>query len=183
MNSRYLRFGVAIAVISFLFVFFVPVIYDATMFQGGCGGGFACLANPSGWKSIGYSLFQWGGAYSPGGAGDPQVGGYTFLPDGFFALPDGSGLTAFGVILFIAFPMVVTAVGCLAPELVKRSIVSRVVVVLFGGFVFALSLLMLASMATEGLYLLPYVSGVLMLPSGILMTLFGLRPGLYLFSD
>ena len=157
----------------FLFVFFVPVIYDATMFQ--CTNPqLACLSNPFGMKSIGYAIFHWGGAYSFGGGGDQQLSGYTFLPEGYFKTPDSSGLTAFGVLLFLALPMTVSGLGLLGPEIVKKSKVTRAGFVVFGAFVFALAALVALFSTPFNLGLALLFGGVLA-PIGGLMVLYGLH--------
>ena len=178
LNSRCLRIGVSIFLAGFLFVVFVPVIYDATMFQ--CTSpAFACLSNPSGLKSIGYALLHWGGAYSLGGGGSSQLGGYTFLPDGYFALPDGSRLTTGGVLLFVAFPMVVASIGLVAPEIVKKSLAARIAFTFFGGIVLALSLLMVVSILSEGFNSILAAFAVVLFPLGSLMVIYGLRPRIF----
>jgi hypothetical protein len=179
MSLKHLRVGAALALLGFVIVFFVPVIYDPTMFQ--CANpSFACLSDPSGLKSIGYTLFHWGGAYSFGGAGVGEpLRGYAFLPDGYFALPDGSRLTTFGVLLSVAFPAVVASVGLAAPEIVKKSLATRIAFTCFGGFIFALSLLMLVSMLSEGLNSILAAFPVVLFPVGSSMVVYGLRPGIF----
>lgn len=177
MNLKRLRIGAALVLCGFLFIFFVPIVYDATMFQ--CrAGGLLCLTNPSGIKSIGYTFFHWGGAYSPGGAGDPQLAGYTFLPEGYFVLL-GTNLTAFGVLLFVAFPIAIACVGLVAPEMVKKSRATRIGFILYGAFVFTLSLLMFLTMASEGFNAALTTLGVVLLPMGMVMLVYGLRPGIF----
>jgi hypothetical protein len=131
---------------------------------------------------MGYILFHWGGVYSFGGAFQ-QLWGYAFLPEGLFTLPDGSQLSTFGVLLSVALPITVTGVGFLAPEIVKKSRVTRAGFTAFGAFILALSVLMLISMLTEGLSLLPVVLGIILFPVGSVMVLYGLRPKMLLFSD
>ena len=142
----------------------------------------SCLSNPSGLKSIGYTLVNWGGVYSFGGAFQ-QLWGYAVLPEGFFTLPDGSQLSTFGVLLSVALPIAVAGVGFLGPEIVKKSRVTRAGFTAFGAFILALSVLLLISMLTEGLSLLPIVLGIILFPVGTVMVLYGLRPKMLLFSD
>jgi hypothetical protein len=181
VNVKLFRIGSALALLGFLFVFFVPVIYDATMFQ--CSNpqlavepfsGYTCLTNPSGLKSIGYALFHWGAGYSFGGGGDPQLSGYTFLPDGYFPMPDGSRLSTFGVLLFLALPMTVAGLGLLGPEIVKKSKVTRAGFVIFGAFVFALAALVALFSSPFNLGLALLFGGVLA-PIGGVMVLYGLH--------
>jgi hypothetical protein len=149
LNFRSLRFGAAALLFGFLLVFFVPMVYDSTMFQ--CSGpGFVCLTNQAGLKSIGYTLFHWGAAFSFGGAGDPQLSGYSFLPDGYFAMPDGGSLTAFGVLMLLALPVAVADIGLIAPELARKSRATRIGLAAFGAFILSLSILMFVSVASEG---------------------------------
>jgi len=172
LNAKFLRIGSGAALLGFLFVFFVPVINDATMFQ--CSNPqLACLSNPSGLKSIGYALVHWGGAYSFGGGGDPQLSGYTFLPDGYFTMPDGSRLSAFGVLLFLALPIMVAGLGLLGPEIVKSK-VTKVGFVVFGAFIFALSALVALFSTPFNLGLALLFGGVLA-PIGGLIVLYGLH--------
>lgn len=180
MNPRRLGITISLGLSAFLFVFFVPIIYDPTMFR--CvSSSFLCLTNPSGWKSLGYWLVHWGAAYSPGGAGDPQLTGYTFLPAGYFSLPGwryGSGsseaqLTAFGVLLFVALPAEVACIGLLALEVARRPHVARIRLAVFGASVLTLSALMYYSMVGRGfrpiLTLLGWSPG----PAGAMMILYG----------
>ena len=172
---KFLRIGSGLVLLGFLLVFFVPVIYDATMFQ--CTNpAFGCLSNPAGLKSIGYSLFHWGGAYSFGGGGDPQLSGYTFLPEGYFAMPmpDGSSLSTFGVLLFLALPIAIGGLGLLGSEIVKKSKVTRAGFIIFGAFVFALAALVALFSTPFNLGLALLFGGVLA-PIGGLMVLYGLH--------
>ena len=82
-----------------MFVFFVPVLYDATMFA--CPyNGTLCLSDPSGLKSLGYWLLHWGATYG-------FELGYT--------APLVDQLTTFGVLIGYAFPLGVACVDLLAP--------------------------------------------------------------------
>lgn len=174
MNLRNIRLVVALIAFAFLFVFFVPLIYDATMLQ--CSyGAEACFSNPSGLKSLGYTIFHWGGAYSLGGAGDPQVSGYAFLPDGFLALPDGTHLTAYGVLLFVALPFFIGGIGLLAPEITRKSKLTRIGFTIFGAFVLILSVLMLFTMWSEGFNLALATLAITLFPAGFVMTIYGTR--------
>jgi hypothetical protein len=110
MNLRYVRLAIALAVIGYLFFYFVPVIPVGAMFS--CNGGATvCLSNPSGFISLAYSLFHSGGVYSfEGGYFTPAIpviiGGVTsWLTLGWFE-----------VYLFI--PIGCVLVGLLSPEIV-----------------------------------------------------------------
>ncbi|MDV3278541.1 MAG: hypothetical protein LYZ69_08805 [Nitrososphaerales archaeon] len=178
MRLKRLRIGIALILLGFLFVFFVPLVYDATMFQ--CAeSSFVCLTNPSGLKSLGYALFHWGGAYSFGEAGDSQLLGYAFLPEGYFSYPGTSGLTSFGVLLLVAFPITVACVGLLAPEIIRKSRVMRIGFVGLGAVVFVLHALFFLSMISEGFNLTVALLGAVLAATGGTMVLYGLRPGFF----
>ena len=115
LDPKSLRFIIAIALFGFLFLFFVPNIYDATMFQ--CEGqGGLCPTNPAGLKSIGYALFHWGGVYA---FGDSQLSGYGFVPPGNFAYADGSIPTTSAILFFFALPLAIAGAAMLEPEIVR----------------------------------------------------------------
>jgi len=148
----------AVVLFGFLFVFFVPFIYNATMFQ--CSNpAMVCLGNPSGLKSLGYLLFNWGGTYSfELGYNAPTVG----------------NLTTFGVLITYAFPLVVACVGLLGPEIVRLSKVTRIGFAAFGAFVFAMSVpFILSSIPTLQLL------GIALVPTGGVMFAYALRPGIF----
>lgn len=124
-----LRVAVALVLVGFLAVFFLPVVYDTNLYP--CSGGLMCLSNPSGLKSLGYWLFGWGGTYS--------------FELGYAAPPVGS-LTTVGVLLFYVLPLVVACAVLVGPELVSMSKVTRTGFVAFGAFVFVMSVLFVLSM-------------------------------------
>lgn len=92
-------------------------------------------------------------------------------------------LSTLGVLLFIAFPVLIAGVCCLAPEMVKKSRVTRVCFTLLGAFVFTLSMSIFASMPWVGFDFMMSVLGVLSLPIGALMVSYGIRPNSLLFAD
>jgi hypothetical protein len=176
------RIALSLGLFALLFVFFIPIIYDPTMFR--CtNGAFLCLTNPSGWKSLGFWLFHWGGAYSPGGAGDPQLMGYAFLPGDYFRVPgwlngppwNGGQMTAFGVVFSVAVPAFVAAIGLMGPEIIRRSRAARAGFTAFGAFVFALAALMYVSMISQGFHPLVALLGEALGAMGGVMVLFGLQ--------
>ncbi len=155
----------AVVVFGFLFVFFVPIIYNATMFQ--CSNpGEACLTNPSGLMSLGYLFFHWGATYSlePGWSG----------PTGGYFAPTVGNLTTFGVLITYVFPLVVACIGLLAPKIVRLSKVTRIGFVTFGAFVFGMSVLFVLSMIPTLLML-----GIVLLPTGGAMFAYGIRPSIF----
>ena len=148
----------AVVLFGFLFVFFVPFVYNATMFQ--CSNpAMLCLGNPSGLKSLGYLFFHWGGTYS--------------FELGYYA-PTVGNLTTFGVLITYAFPLIVACVGLLGPEIVRLSRVTRIGFAAFGAFVFAMSVLFVLS-TIPTLVLL----GIALVPTGGVMFAYGLRPRMF----
>jgi hypothetical protein len=145
-----------------LFVFFVPFIYNATMFQ--CGNpAMACLGKPSGLKSLGYLIFNWGGTYS--------------FELGYYAPPVGN-LTTFGVLLTYAFPLIVACVGLLGPKIVRLSKVTRIGFATFGAFVFAMSILFVLSTIPTLVWL-----AIALLPAGGVMFAYSVNPMLFSLED
>jgi len=153
-----------LVLVGFLFVFFVPVVYDATFIQ--CSDAFACPSNLAGLQSIGVALFGWGAVYG-------FAWGYSA------SMVYWGSLTTLGVLLFLALPTGVAAVCCVAPEIVKKSLVSRIGFTLFGGFAFALSVLVFASMLGEGFSLALAALAVILFSFGSTMVIYGVRPRLF----
>jgi hypothetical protein len=138
LDPKNLRFIVAIALFGLLFLFFVPIVYDATMFQ--CANPrVLCPWNPSGLKSLGYTFFHWGGFYSFGGAGDPQLSGYGFVPTGIFTYVNGSIPTTSAILFFLALPLAIAAAGLLEPEIVRKFRVAVIGFVILGLFALIVS--------------------------------------------
>jgi hypothetical protein len=164
METRLWRMlGVSI-LFGFIFVFSVPIVYVARMFQ--CGGATMCLVNDSGLRSIGYALFGWGGTYSFGLGASSPLNGY-FFPTAADPWPID------GVLLMVFLPLMVVAAALLAPEIAKISRVTRLGLVGFGGFVTILSGLAVAT-TTPG----PFLAELIFLPmawAGGLIVLYGTR--------
>jgi hypothetical protein len=152
----------AVVLFGFLFVFFAPFIYNATMFQ--CSNpAMACLSNPSGLKSLGYLLFHWGGTYS--------------FELGYYAPPVGN-LTTFGVLITYVFPLMVACVGLLGPKIVKLSKVTRIGFAVFGAFVFAMSILFVLSTIPTLVML-----AIVLVPTGGVMFAYSVNPRLFALED
>jgi hypothetical protein len=164
LNPKYLRFGLALVLVGFLLVFFVPVVYDAALIQ--CSDAFACPSNQAGLQSIGVVLFGWGAVYG-------FAWGYSA------SMAYWGSFTTLGVLLFLALPAGLAAVCCAAPEIVRKSLASRIGFTLFGGFAFALSALMFASMLGGGFNLALAVLAVVLFSSGSNMVIYGVRPKLF----
>ncbi|MBI3859204.1 MAG: hypothetical protein HY296_03045 [Thaumarchaeota archaeon] len=161
MKPRHLRIGASLVPFGFLVVFFVPILYDSTLFA--CRNpAEACPSDPSGLESLGFRLFHWGGTYSLNTGWSDPTGGYS--------APVLDSLTSFGVLLTLAFPLIVACAVLLAPEIVKVSKIARVGFVMFGAFVVSLSTLFLFSMIPT-LDLL----GIALAPTGVWMLVYGLR--------
>jgi hypothetical protein len=137
LRPSQLRLGAALALLGFLIFFFVPIVYDPRLFA--CAGWGGCLTNAAGLKSLGYWLFNWGGAYSfASGLGNSGQ------PGGYFAPPIGD-LSTYGVLLYAAFPLVAAFIGLLAPEIMGMSRAARIGFIVFGGFVLVFSAFLLVS--------------------------------------
>jgi len=142
-----------------LFAFFVPFIYDATLFECSRPPGFLtdqalCLGQQSGLQSLGSMLFHWGGTYHFG------VG---------YLAPPVDNLT-FEVLLVYAVSLIVVCVGWLAPEMVGVSKVTRMGFIAFGAFVFVLSAFFVSSLNP------PFAAlGLILGPAGGAMTAYGMR--------
>lgn len=163
------RVGAAV-IAGLLVFFFLPVVYNATLFA--CGNGaFACLTNPSGLESLGYWVFHVGVVYGL----EPNVG---FASIGFSNLGFGGDLALFGVLLAYVFPSIVACVGLLAPEIVRLSKVTRVGFVGFGAFVALFSVLFVLT------WTLPLaILGIILVPTGTYMVAFGLRVWIFRVDD
>lgn len=157
----------ASVLLGLLFVFFLPIVYNSSMFQ--CGAGTVCLSNRSGLQSIGYALFNWGAIYSFGyGASSPM--------NGYFA-PSLDGLTSWAVLLIVVFPVTVATVTLLAPEIVRISRVARFGLVAFGAFVAILSGLAVVTPAPQ-----PSLIEIIFLPliwAGGLIVVYGARKWIF----
>jgi hypothetical protein len=110
LKLRYARLAVALAVVGYLFFYFVPIIPVGAVFS--CNGGATlCLSNPSGFISLAYSLFHSGGVfYFESGYFTPAipviVGGVTtWLTLGWFEA-------------YLFIPIGCIVVGLLSPEIV-----------------------------------------------------------------
>jgi hypothetical protein len=106
---RVLRYILAIVPIGILLFFFTPLI-PAVVFHCNIGfggsfdpGGPTCLTNNSGLESLGNWLFHWGAVYAYDG--------------GTYLSPAVSNLTTFGVMLFIALPLLAPSIVLLSPEI------------------------------------------------------------------
>jgi len=155
----------ALILAGFLFVFFVPVIYDAALCQF-TSPAFPCPSNPAGLKSIGVALFGWGATYW-------FEGGYSA------SLVYWGSFTTMGVLLLVGLPTAVACVCCLAPEIVRRSLALRFGFTLFGGFVFTLSVVIFASMMGQGFNLVLATLAVVLFSFGSTMVVYGARPRLF----
>ena len=104
-----MRLAIVVAVVAYLFFYFVPVIPVGAVFS--CNGGAAiCLSNPSGFISLAYSLFHSGGVY--------------YFESGYFtpAIPVIVGgvttwLTLGWFEAYLAVPLACVLVGLLSPEI------------------------------------------------------------------
>ncbi len=145
LTPKDLRFIGSIALFGFSFLFFVPVIYDGSLIQ--CSSrSVLCLNNPSGLKSTGYALFNWGAIYSL--EYWPQQDGYSFVP-GYLTLSNGSSMLLYGPVLLIFFvlPIATAGVGLVEPEIIGKSSsmakslgnLSRTGFVVLGVFMFMIS--------------------------------------------
>jgi hypothetical protein len=154
----------------FLFVFFLPIIYEARLFA--CGLGTACLTNDSGLVSIGYAVFHWGARYSLG-YGSLSFNGY-FAPYVTIELTD---LSSFGELLFIVFPLLVVSFALLAPEIIGISRVARFALVGFGAFTTMLSAIVLSAAISH-----PFLPEFVFLPLawvGGLTVMYGTRTWIF----
>lgn len=168
MTPKDFRFIVAVTLFGFLFVFFVPIIYDATLFKCADPRGL-CLGDPSGLRSIGYTTFHWGGVYSFGGGGDPQLGGYGLR--GSFISSNGDALSSFVTVIIFLLPLAVVNVGLLEPEVVKKFNVAAVGFVVLGLLDFVLAVGSF-SLAYQGLGLIFYLLGATISFTGVVMILY-----------
>jgi len=136
-----------------LFAFFVPLIYDATLFK--CSNpGMACFT-PSGMESLGYLLFHWGGTYS-------FALGY--------ATPPVDSMLTFGVLIVYALSLALICVGWFAPQVIEMSKKTRIGFTAFGAFVFALSVFFVVSLSAPF-----FVIALILAPTGIAMFVYGVH--------
>lgn len=112
MKPSHFRLGAIFFLLGFLFVFFAPIIYDATLYAchipAGCVLCPACLSNHSGLESIGYAIAGWGATYS--------------IETGYNSAAVQLGtttLTTAGVFIFIALPIMIATLFLSSPELVR----------------------------------------------------------------
>lgn len=112
MKPSHFRLGAIVFLLGFLFVFFAPIIYDATLFAchipAGCVLCPICLSNHSGLESIGNAIAGWGATYSiDTGYNSPTVQWGT------------TTLTTAGLLIFIALPIAIATLFLSSPELVR----------------------------------------------------------------
>jgi hypothetical protein len=106
MKSSYIRIGMAAALLGFLFVFFVPVVYSSNLtycqlhFYNAPPGACIAPSNPGGVESIGTALFGSGAAYL-------FEGGYSVWGTGF------------GALILVVLPMTIASILLLSPEIVR----------------------------------------------------------------
>jgi len=169
LRLKHLRLGAAIAILSFLLVLFVPIVYDARLFACQFPQA-ACLTNPSGLNSLGNWLFHWGATFSlETGWPGPTFG---------YSAPAVGSLTSFGVLLFFALPLVAASIGLLAPEVIRESRARRVGLTVFGAFVFVFSVFLLVSTIPAIASLGPAIglSCLILIWEGGAMAFYGIRP-------
>jgi len=169
----HIRIGLAAFLLAILFVLFVPVVYSSNV--SGClpppmivgnwtgPGGCATMPNAAGLASIGAALFGWGAVYG-------FEAGYSA------SLPWAGTFTTLGVLMLVALPLVVASVGCMAPEIVKKSVVTRAGLEAFGGIIFMLSALVFTSMLSYSFNSYLAVYGAYLFSAGSLMFIYGVRP-------
>jgi hypothetical protein len=168
---RRLRIGIAVSLVGFLALFFLPLIPFTRMIHASCV--FSCAPIPSGgaysgYDSIGYLMTGWGAIYSG------WMGGYIPPVVSYDLSGELTTLTGFGALLAIVYPIAVGCVGMFGPEIVKWSRLSRVVFAGLGAFVFGFSSLILVS---EQPLLNPVfiLEGAWLVPVGGLMIAYGMR--------
>jgi hypothetical protein len=171
MGTRLWRTLGASVLLGFLFVFFLPITYDARLFACGLGG--VCLTNDSGLLSVGYAVFHWGATYSFGYGSPSPLNGY-FAPNVTIELTD---LSSFGELLFIVFPLLVASLALLAPEIVRISRVARLGFAGFGAFTTMLSAIVLSAAISH-----PFLPEFVFLPLawvGGLIAMYGTRTWIF----
>jgi len=115
MKPNYVRLGIAVVLLGFLIIFFVPLIYSTNLSSchmpswNGINLGL-CEMGPAGLKSIGVALFGSGAIYEYGFGG-----GYS-LNWGIESL-----LLTFGVLILVVLPLTVISATLLSPEQVEQS--------------------------------------------------------------
>lgn len=170
MNLRITRVISVATMIGLMFLFLLPFVPFTTTINCEVPPGVAvpspCLfsTKPSytGYESVGYLLIGRGATYSD------SLGGYVTSQVG--------NLTAFGVLLTVVLPLVLACVGLLAPELVKRSQMSRAGLIFLGAFLAILESLSLFSMVSGGFYPPLGVLGIALLVMGVAMVIYGMHP-------
>jgi len=114
MKPDYVRLGIAVVLLGFLIIFFVPLIYSTNLsgchMAGWYGIGGQCAMGPAGLKSIGVVLFDSGAIYEYGFGG-----GYS-LNWGVESL-----LLTFGVLIGVVLPLTVISATLLSPDQVEQS--------------------------------------------------------------
>jgi hypothetical protein len=154
LRLKHLRIGAAFALLGVMFISFVPVLYDPTMFA--CREPRTlCLSDPSGLKSLGYLLFQWGATYGF------ELG---------YSAPAIDQLTTFGVLIGYAFPLGVICLDLLSPELTRISKITRFLYIALGAFAVLTSVSLVFSREPS----LSLVA-VILAPTGVLMVAYGTR--------
>lgn len=163
MNTTYLRWGGAVAIAGVLAFFFIPFLYNATLFA--CPSpAYMCPSNPSGLESLGFWLFNWGSTYSYNSASLSYIG--------------FGNLSLFGILFTYIFPADVACVGLLAPEIVGLSRLTRAGFVGFGAFVALFSVLNVFPLT------IPFTQlGIILVPTGAYMVVFGLWPWILLGDE
>lgn len=178
MWAKRIRVGAALSALGFLVFFFVPTVYNPTLFQCVNYGLSACPSPPSGLMSLSYAMFHWGSTYSL--ASWLSFGAYGILPVGFFALPNGGELTTVGSLFLVALPVAIVGLGLLGPEIARKTRLGRAGFTLLGAGAVLLSAAMFASMAmeegTDGLPPPPDVAlGAFVGFGGLVIALYGIR--------
>jgi hypothetical protein len=167
LNARLVRIGIAVGIMGFLLMFFLPILPFARAGSGVCGaagyGGFSLCTRGgaySGYQSIGLSITGWGALYSNWFANSQNWGGYV--------APIVGSLTTWGVLITFAFPLVITTVDLVAPEIVRASKLASYAFAALGGFTVIISVLFIVSMIST-----LAVLGMLLSPVGVLMVIYG----------
>jgi hypothetical protein len=113
MKGVYIQTGIAMALLSFLFVFFVPVVYSSSLplcqsFMG-VGGGACFVSNPAGWESVGTALFRWGAIYGFEGGYMASIPYWGFVPN-------------LWILIFVVLPAAIASILLLRPEIARVSL-------------------------------------------------------------
>jgi len=169
MKEVYIRIGAAAVLLGILFVFFVPVVYSSNLYADQMyAGSVTAPSNPAGLNSI------WAAIFGLGAVCGFEEGYSASIP--YLGL---GSLTTSGLLLLVVLPMLVATVGCMAPEIVKKSLATRIGFAVFGGGVFTLSVLVFASMLGNTFNSLFATYGVVLFSEGSLMVIYGIRPAIF----